>query len=107
MTGSLLFADEAVLLAASVCDLLLSLVGAASHSAARRISTFEWLSAGKRWRAFSRWGRRFCPNGGFQVARGLFKSEGKMGREVDRRIGAAPAVMQTLRGSVVVKRELR
>ncbi|KAK0145690.1 hypothetical protein N1851_015412 [Merluccius polli] len=33
-------------------------------------------------------------------------SEGRMEREIDRRIGAASAVMRTLRGSVVVKREL-
>ncbi|KAK0133851.1 Non-ous end-joining factor 1 [Merluccius polli] len=36
----------------------------------------------------------------------LFTSEGRMEREIDRRIGAASAVMQTLHGSVVVKREL-
>ncbi|KAK0144605.1 Craniofacial development protein 2 [Merluccius polli] len=36
----------------------------------------------------------------------LFTSEGRMEREIDRRIGAASAVMRTLHGSVVVKREL-
>ncbi|KAI3351447.1 hypothetical protein L3Q82_020304 [Scortum barcoo] len=36
----------------------------------------------------------------------LFTSEGKMEREMDRRIGAASAVLQTLVRSVVVKREL-
>ncbi|KAK0137935.1 putative uncharacterized transposon-derived protein F52C9.6 [Merluccius polli] len=34
------------------------------------------------------------------------KGEGRMEREIDRRIGAASAVMRTLHGSVVVKREL-
>ena len=33
-------------------------------------------------------------------------SEGRMEREIDRRLGAASAVMRTLHGSVVVKREL-
>ncbi|KAK0154371.1 putative uncharacterized transposon-derived protein F52C9.6 [Merluccius polli] len=36
----------------------------------------------------------------------LFTSEGRMEREINRRIGAASAVMRTLHGSVVVKREL-
>ncbi|TWW68211.1 hypothetical protein D4764_19G0000090 [Takifugu flavidus] len=36
----------------------------------------------------------------------LFTSEGRMEQEIDRRIGAASAVMQTLHQSVVVKREL-
>ena len=36
----------------------------------------------------------------------LFMSEGRMEREIDRRIGAASAVMRTLHGSIMVKREL-
>ncbi|TWW73429.1 hypothetical protein D4764_15G0008230 [Takifugu flavidus] len=36
----------------------------------------------------------------------LFTSEGRMEREIDRRIGAASTVMRTLHRSVVVKREL-
>ncbi|TWW64273.1 hypothetical protein D4764_03G0012810 [Takifugu flavidus] len=36
----------------------------------------------------------------------LFTSEGRMEQEIDRRIGAASAVMRTLHRSVVVKREL-
>ncbi|TWW81741.1 hypothetical protein D4764_01G0015560 [Takifugu flavidus] len=36
----------------------------------------------------------------------LFTSEGRMEWEIDRRIGAASAVMRTLHRSVVVKREL-
>ncbi|KAK0138543.1 hypothetical protein N1851_024925 [Merluccius polli] len=42
----------------------------------------------------------------FKYLRVLFTSEGRMEREIDRRIGAASAVMRTLHGSVVVKREL-
>ncbi|TWW60956.1 hypothetical protein D4764_05G0010460 [Takifugu flavidus] len=37
----------------------------------------------------------------------LFTSEGRMEQEIDRRIGAASAVMRTLHRSVVVQRELR
>ena len=36
----------------------------------------------------------------------LFTSEGRMEREIDRRIGAASAVMRALHRSVVVKKEL-
>ena len=36
----------------------------------------------------------------------VFKSEGKKEQEIDRRIGAASAVMGTLKRSAVVKREL-
>ncbi|KAK3514353.1 hypothetical protein QTP70_015882 [Hemibagrus guttatus] len=36
----------------------------------------------------------------------LFTSEGRMDREIDRRIGAAAAVMRSMYRSVVVKKEL-
>ncbi|KAK7925725.1 hypothetical protein WMY93_008035 [Mugilogobius chulae] len=36
----------------------------------------------------------------------LFTSEGRMEREIDRRIGTASAVMQSLYRTVVVKKEL-
>jgi len=36
----------------------------------------------------------------------LFTSEGRMEREIDRRIGAASAVIQALHRPVVVKKEL-
>ncbi|KAK0155354.1 DNA-directed RNA polymerase II subunit RPB1 [Merluccius polli] len=42
----------------------------------------------------------------FKYLRVLFTSEGRMEREIDRWIGAASAVMRTLHGSIVVKREL-
>ncbi len=37
----------------------------------------------------------------------LFTSEGRMEREIDRRSGAASAVMRSMYRSVVVKKELR
>ncbi len=42
----------------------------------------------------------------FKYLRVLFTSEGKMKREIDMWIGAASAVMRTLKRSVVVEREL-
>ncbi|TWW77426.1 hypothetical protein D4764_12G0008160 [Takifugu flavidus] len=42
----------------------------------------------------------------FKYLRVLFTSEGRMEQEIDRRIGAASAVMWTLHRSIVVKREL-
>ncbi|TWW73379.1 hypothetical protein D4764_15G0007730 [Takifugu flavidus] len=41
----------------------------------------------------------------FKYLRALFMSEGRMEQEIDRRIGAASAVMRTLHWSVVVKRD--
>ncbi|KAI3367177.1 hypothetical protein L3Q82_008232 [Scortum barcoo] len=47
-------------------------------------------------------------SGGVQVSRPgvLFTSEGKIEREIDRRIGAASAVMRSVYRTVVVKKEL-
>ena len=42
----------------------------------------------------------------FKYLGALFTSEGRMEREIDRRVGAAAAVMWSLYRSVVVKREL-
>ncbi|KAI3372177.1 hypothetical protein L3Q82_007031 [Scortum barcoo] len=42
----------------------------------------------------------------FKLSRVLFTSEGKMEREIDRRIGAASAVMRSVYRTVVVKKEL-
>ncbi|KAK3574685.1 hypothetical protein QTP86_012819 [Hemibagrus guttatus] len=42
----------------------------------------------------------------FKYLRVLFTSEGRMDREIDRRIGAASAVMRSMYRSVVVKKEL-
>ena len=66
-----------------------------------------WSSTGKGWSALSGSGMRSCPKWRSSSTSGsLFTSEGRMEREIDRRIGAASAVMRTLHGSVVVKREL-
>ena len=42
----------------------------------------------------------------FKYLRVLFMSEGMMGSEIDRRIGAAGAVLHALHRIVVIKREL-
>ena len=63
----------------------------------------QWFLAGKRWSASLVHGGDPALSGVVGV---LFMSEGKMEGEIDRRIGAVSAVMQTLRRSVVVKREL-
>ena len=63
-----------------------------------------WFSTGKRWL----WvGGELLPQvEEFKYLGVLFTSEGRMEREIDRRIGAAAAVMRSLYRSVVVKREL-
>ncbi|KAI3373073.1 hypothetical protein L3Q82_006342 [Scortum barcoo] len=61
---------------------------------------------GKGWTAYSGSGVEFLPQVEFKYLGVLFTSEGKMEREMDRRIGAASAVLRTLIRSVVVKREL-
>ncbi|MDF4405451.1 reverse transcriptase domain-containing protein, partial [Vibrio parahaemolyticus] len=110
--SSLLFADDVVLLAPSNSDLqlLLGQFAAECEAAVMRISTSKSEAM-----VLSR-KRVDCP---LQV-RGevlpqveefkylgiLFTSEGRMEREIDRRIGAASAVMRALNRSVVVKREL-
>ncbi|XP_049451749.1 acetylserotonin O-methyltransferase 2 isoform X2 [Epinephelus fuscoguttatus] len=110
--SSLLFADDVVLLAPSNSDLQLSLgrFAAECEAARMRISTSKSEAM-----VLSR-KRVDCP---LQV-RGevlplveefkylgiFFTSEGRMEREIDRRTGAASAVMQALNRSIVVKREL-
>ena len=109
---SLLFADDVVLLASSNSDLQLSLgrFAAECEAAGMKISTSKSEAM-----VLSR-KRVDCPLqvGGesllqveeFKYLGVLFTSEGKMEREIDRRIGAASAVMRALRQSVVDKREL-
>ena len=46
-------------------------------------------------------------SGRVQVFRVLFTSEGKLEEEINRQIGAALAVMLTLKLSVLMKKELR
>ncbi|KAK0131008.1 Retrovirus-related Pol polyprotein from type-1 retrotransposable element R2 [Merluccius polli] len=110
--GSLLFADDVVLLASSDRDLQLSLdrFAAECEAAGMRISTSKSESMvlnRKRVECTLRVGDETLPQvEEFKYLGVLFTSEGRMEREIDRRIGAASAVMRTLHGSVVVKREL-
>ncbi|KAI3369242.1 hypothetical protein L3Q82_007785 [Scortum barcoo] len=101
--SSLLFADDVVLLAsfkpARTFSSVLERFAAECEAAGMRISTSksEAMVLDRK--------RVVCPlrvrwrgpasSGGVQVSRGLvlFTSEGKMEREIDRRIGAASAVM--------------
>ena len=111
--GSLLFADDVVLLASSDRDLQLSLdrFAAECTAAGMRISTSKSESMvlnRKRVECTLRVGDEILPHvEEFKYLWVLFMSEGRMEREIDRRIGAASAVMRTLHGSIVVKRELR
>ncbi|KAK0134946.1 LINE-1 reverse transcriptase [Merluccius polli] len=110
--GSLLFADDVVLMASSDRDLQLSLdrFAAECEAAGMRISTSKSESLvlnRKRVECTLRVGDEILPQvEEFKYLGVLFTSEGRMEREIDRRIGAASAVMRTLHGSVVVKREL-
>ena len=110
--GSLLFADDVVLLASSDRDLQLSLdrFAAECEAAGMRISTSKSESMvlnRKRVECTLRVGGEILPQvEEFKYLGVLFTSEGRMEREIDRRIGAASSVMRTLHGSLVVKREL-
>ncbi|KAI3353571.1 hypothetical protein L3Q82_020093, partial [Scortum barcoo] len=110
--SSLLFADDVVLLASSSQDLqrVLERFAAECEAAGMRISTSksEAMVLDRK--------RVVCPLlvGGevlpqveeFKYLGVLFTSEGKMEREIDRRIGAASAVMRSVYRTVVVKKEL-
>ena len=103
---SLLFADEVVRLASSNSDLQLSLgrFAAECEVVGMKISTSksEAMVLGQK-----RVGGELLPQVEELKYLGvLFTSVGKMEQDIDRRIGAALAVMQTLKRSVVVKREL-
>ena len=104
--GLLLFVDDVVLLASSDCDLQLSLDRC--EAAGMRISTSKSKSMvlnRKRVECTLRVGDEILPQvEEFKFLGVLFTSEGRMEREIDRRIGAASAVMRTLHRSVVVKR---
>ena len=101
-----------VLLASSDHDLQLSLdrFAAEYEAAGMRISTSKSESMvlnRKRVECTLRDGDEILPQvEEFKYLGVLFTSEGRMEWEIDRRIGAASAVMRTLHGSVVVKREL-
>nr|XP_049577496.1 glycine receptor subunit alpha-3 isoform X1 [Syngnathus scovelli] len=108
----LLFADDVVLLASSGRDLQLSLerFAAECEAVGMRVSTSKSKSMvldRKRVECPLRIGDEILPQvEEFKYLGVLFTSEGRMEREIDRRIGAASAVMRTLYRSVVVKREL-
>ncbi|TWW53743.1 hypothetical protein D4764_0109230 [Takifugu flavidus] len=108
--GSLLFADDVVLLASSARDLQLSLdrFTAACEAAGMKISTSKseaMVLNRKKVECFLRVKEEILPQvEEFKYLGILFTSEGRMEREIDRRIGAASAVMRTLHRSVVVKR---
>ncbi|KAK0150407.1 Craniofacial development protein 2 [Merluccius polli] len=98
--GSLLFADDVVLLASSDRDLQLSLDRFAAECESMVLNR-------KRVECTLRVGNEILPQvEEFKYLGVLFTSEGRMEQEIDRRIGAASAVMRTLHGSVMVKREL-
>ncbi|TWW67374.1 hypothetical protein D4764_02G0004150 [Takifugu flavidus] len=97
--GSLLFADDVVLLASSARDLQLSLdrFAAACEVAGMKISTSKSEAQLEK--------EEILPQvEEFKYLGVLFRSEGRMEQEVNRRIGAVSTVMWTLHRSVVVKR---
>ncbi|KAI3369442.1 hypothetical protein L3Q82_007488 [Scortum barcoo] len=113
--SSLLFADDVVLMASSGQDLqhVLERFAAECEAAGMRISTSKSEAM-----VLDRDRKRVaCPlqvGGGevlpqveeFKYLGVLFTSEGKIEREIDRRIGAASAVMRSVYRTVVVKKEL-
>ncbi|TWW52999.1 R2DM Retrovirus-related Pol polyprotein from type II retrotransposable element, partial [Takifugu flavidus] len=108
---SLLFADDVVLLASSARDLQLSLdrFAAACEAAGMKISTSKseaMVLNRKKVECLLRVEEILPQVEEFKYLGVLFTSEGRMEREIDRRIGAASTVMRALHRSVVVKREL-
>ena len=101
-----------VLLAPSSGDLQLSLewFAAECEAAGMRISTSKsetMVLSRKRVECLLRVGNEVLPQvEEFKYLGILFTSDGRREREIDRRIGAASAVVRTLHRSVVVKREL-
>ncbi|KAI3372000.1 hypothetical protein L3Q82_006867 [Scortum barcoo] len=110
--SSLLFADDVVLLASSSQDLqrVLERFAAECEAAGMRISTSKseaMVLDRKRVACPLRVGGEVLPQvEEFKYLGVLFTSEGKMEREIDRRIGAASAVMRSVYRTVVVKKEL-
>uniref|UniRef100_A0A672GTN4 Reverse transcriptase domain-containing protein n=4 Tax=Salarias fasciatus TaxID=181472 RepID=A0A672GTN4_SALFA len=110
--SSLLFADDVVLLASSNPDLqhALGRFAAECEAAGMRISTSksEAMVLDRRKVAcpLQVGGETLAQVEEFKYLGVLFTSGGRMEREIDRRIGAAAAVMRSLYRSVVVKKEL-
>ena len=110
--SSLLFADDVVLMASSGCDLQLALdrFAAECEAAGMRISTSKseaMVLSRKPVVCPLQVGREPLPQvKEFKYLGVLFTSDGNMEREIDRRIGAAGAVLSSLYRTVVTKREL-
>ncbi|XP_075957732.1 E3 ubiquitin-protein ligase CBL-B-B isoform X1 [Anarhichas minor] len=110
--ASVLFVDDVVLLASSDHDLQHSLgrFAAECEAAGMRVSTSKskaMVLCRKPVDCSLQVGTECLPQAKeFKYLGVLFTSEGKMEREIDRRIGAAAAVKQALHRTVLVKREL-
>ncbi|KAK3559081.1 hypothetical protein QTP86_002998 [Hemibagrus guttatus] len=110
--SSLIFADDVVLLAPSSLDLqhALGRFAAECEAAGMRVSTSKseaMVLDRKKVACTLQVGDEVLPQvEEFKYLGVLFTSEGRMDREIDRRIGAAAAVMRSMYQSVVVKKEL-
>ncbi|KAK3533908.1 hypothetical protein QTP70_034895, partial [Hemibagrus guttatus] len=110
--SSLIFADDVVLLASSGLDLqhALGCFAAECEVAGMRVSTSKseaMVLDRKKVACNLQLGGEVLPQvEEFKYLGVLFTSEGRMDREIDRRIGAAAAVMRSMYRSVVVKKEL-
>ncbi|KAK3507789.1 hypothetical protein QTP70_000372 [Hemibagrus guttatus] len=107
--SSLIFADDVVLLASSGLDLQ-GRFAAECEAAGMRVSTSKseaMVLNQKKVACTLQVGEEVLPQvEEFKYLGVLFTSEGRMDREIDRRIGAAAAVMRSMYRSVVVKKEL-
>ncbi|KAK3565106.1 hypothetical protein QTP86_033155, partial [Hemibagrus guttatus] len=110
--SSLIFADDVVLLASSGLDLqhALGRFAAECEAAGMRVSTSKseaMVLDRKKVACTLQVGGEVLPQVEELKYLGvLFTSEGRMDREIDRWIGAAAAVMQSMYRSVVVKKDL-
>ncbi|KAK3523553.1 hypothetical protein QTP70_002456 [Hemibagrus guttatus] len=106
----LIFADDVVLLASSGLDLQHALGRFAAECEGMRVSTSKskaMVLDRKKVACTLQVGGEVLPQvEEFKYLGVLFTSEGRMDREIDRRIGAAVAVMRSMYRSVVVKKEL-
>ncbi|KAK3533462.1 hypothetical protein QTP70_022244 [Hemibagrus guttatus] len=110
--SSLIFADDVVLLVSSSLDLqhALGRFAAECKAAGMKVSTSKleaMVLDRKKVACTLQVGGEVLPQvEEFKYLGVLFTSEGRMDREIDRRISAAAAVMQSMYRSVVVKKEL-
>ncbi|KAK3531112.1 hypothetical protein QTP70_011064 [Hemibagrus guttatus] len=110
--SSLIFADDVALLAPSSLDLQHALghFAAECEAAGMRVSTSKseaMVLDRKKVACTLQVGGEVLPQvEQFKYLGVLFTSEGRMDLEIDRRIGAAAAVMRSMYRSVVVKKEL-